>query len=277
MRGTSRRLLLVLGLASLLFAPAARAGELSVATSTDVLSNEQIVHNFGVIALGDEFRQSKDPRIIKWTGPLRVFARLDTTVTPANMDFLARHLARLATIIGMPIDRVKTEKDANFLIIFTDDAKFPALAMEHLRPASHDLTLAVQRALPRTNCLAYFQSDRRSYNIRQATVLIPVDRAIGRGVLDLCMVEETTQALGLPNDSDDVNPSIFNDISPLKNLSEQDVLMLRMLYDRRMDAGMKPKEALSTAQQILSEIRRVKELPAPGPKLTALRPLSRPQ
>ena len=61
--------------------------------------------------------------------------------------------------------------------------------------------------------------------------------------------------MGLPNDSNDVYPSIFNDKGRLDDLSEQDVLLLRLLYDPRMKAGMSRDDALNTARRILPELR----------------------
>ena len=74
-------------------------------------------------------------------------------------------------------------------------------------------------------------------------------------MLKSCIVEETTQVMGLPNDSSDVRPSIFNDRGGLDDLSGQDVLLLRLLYDPRLKAGMTRDEALATARRILPELR----------------------
>jgi hypothetical protein len=38
-------------------------------------------------------------------------------------------------------------------------------------------------------------------------VIIPVDHAMSHGLLPACVIEELTQAMGLPNDSDWVIPS----------------------------------------------------------------------
>ena len=70
------------------------------------------------------------------------------------------------------------------------------------------------------------------------------------------IVEETTQSMGLPNDYKEVYPSVFNDSSRLDDLTEHDILLLRLLYDPRMKAGMKRDEALAVAREILPELRR---------------------
>ncbi len=230
----------------------------SLRAQTAALSDEKLIRDFGIIAFGDEFGQVKDPRLIKWDKPLKVYARIEAPMGANDLAMLDDQLARLSNITGMRIDQVKSEKDSNFLIIFTDEQKFGDLAVTHLdindRPGRADMG----HRIANSNCVAYFRSDNRSYTIHQATILIPVDRAKGRGILGLCIVEETSQAMGLPNDSDDVNPSIFNDSSPLTDLTEHDVLLLRMLYDPRMQPGMRQEEALELASEILPGLRRVK-------------------
>lgn len=245
MAGPIRRLLLV-GLMCLL--P-------SLAVGVE-LTDAQIVRNFGVIAFGNEFRVIKDPRIIKWTTPIRVHLRQDVALEPAQLDFLVKHLKHLAAITGISIDYVDSERETNFLIIFTREKFFSRLAAKYTDIRDKSRRAAMGRELARNNCLAFYSTNRKDFTISRATILIPVDRAMGRGILGLCMIEETTQAMGLPNDSDDVNPSIFNDSSQLKRLTWQDVLLLRLLYHPRMKPGMKPAEALAIARQILPPMRK---------------------
>ena len=70
-----------------------------------------------------------------------------------------------------------------------------------------------------------------------------------------CVVEELTQVLGLPNDSNAVQPSIFNDQSRFFELTEHDRLLVRILYDNRITPGMPRREALRLGREILNEIR----------------------
>ena len=65
-----------------------------------------------------------------------------------------------------------------------------------------------------------------------------------------CVIEKLTQLMGLPNDSDRVTPSIFNDKSRYFSLTEHDRLLLRVLYDARMKAGTARANALVLARQI---------------------------
>jgi hypothetical protein len=105
-------------------------------------------------------------------------------------------------------------------------------------------------------CLGVLSTSRRSGRITRAVVIIPVDRARARGKLPACVVEELTQVLGLPNDSEKVFPSVFNDRSIDDFLTGLDVLLLKMLYDPRIKPGMDLATTRPLAQQIATELIR---------------------
>ena len=50
------------------------------------------------------------------------------------------------------------------------------------------------------------------------------------------------QAMGLPNDSPDARPSLFNDSLEFAFLTDHDEILLRMLYDPRLRPGMTAAE-----------------------------------
>jgi hypothetical protein len=91
-------------------------------------------------------------------------------------------------------------------------------------------------------------------------VIIPVDRAREKGKLVSCVVEELTQVLGLPNDSEKVFPSIFNDLSTDVYLSGLDYLLLKMLYDPRVKAGMDEHTVRPVLKKIIDEYSRDNKL-----------------
>ena len=57
-------------------------------------------------------------------------------------------------------------------------------------------------------------------------------------MLKVCVEEELAQIMGLPNDDDDVRPSIFNDDDEFGRLTSMDEAMLGMLYNPRLSPGM---------------------------------------
>ena len=71
-------------------------------------------------------------------------------------------------------------------------------------------------------------------------------------VLDMCVEEEIAQTMGLLNDDPGVRPSIFNDDQEFARLTEHDEMLIRILYDTRLEAGM----TVDTAMPLVEEISR---------------------
>ncbi len=70
-----------------------------------------------------------------------------------------------------------------------------------------------------------------------------------------CLVRMTARALGLFADSDVVQPSIFSpDGAKLDHLPINDKIILRTLYDPRIERGMKREEAMEIAREIIPEL-----------------------
>jgi hypothetical protein len=68
-----------------------------------------------------------------------------------------------------------------------------------------------------------------------------------------CIHEELAQGMGLANDSPGARPSIFNDDEEFALLTTHDELLLKMLYDPRLQTGMAPATAAPIARQIARE------------------------
>jgi hypothetical protein len=219
------------------------------------LSNAEILRNFDVIAFQNELRHIANPRVTKWTGPIRAYKQFDVTIEPQVEEFLDKHMERLAEVTGLDIDYVDAPRQANFLIIFTRRADYLRTALKYMTPGKRGVPRGVTRRLRRTNCLGVFSVRPSNSALERAVVVIPVDHARARGLLTRCIVEETTQSLGLPNDSDDANPSVFNDRSRLKDLSAHDLLLLRLLYHPALEVGTPRRQALLTAARLIPKLR----------------------
>ncbi|HBQ44629.1 MAG TPA: hypothetical protein DD716_03140, partial [Thiomicrospira sp.] len=94
----------------------------------------------------------------------------------------------------------KANQAENLNIVFVQD-KFYKQAINYFTKSS------VKNIHKESNCMATINTNSQS-EIQSATVIIPIDHAMSRGLLVSCIVEELTQVMGLPNDSDWVNPSI---------------------------------------------------------------------
>lgn len=214
------------------------------------LSAERLLRSFDLIVFHNEFDSRVDTRLRKWVDPVRIF--LD--VRAGNFEVLKRqmdaHARNLAEITGYDIATVEDAKAANITVVFERDNRLEEVAWDYF---STDFDI---RMVMRTNlCFGRYHSNA-NYEIFKAVVVIPTDRAISRKKLAACIVEETTQVLGLPNDSDEVTPSVFNDHSADDELTELDAILLKLLYDSRLKPGMPRTDVLRIVGEILREMGR---------------------
>lgn len=224
-------------------------------------SNKTIIEHFNIIAFGNEYTGARYARVRKWRAP--IVARIDGPAPDYFEDFVEQHLADLAKITSHPIrlaysPRIRREKrvpkglTANsfnmFLLYYPMDQLRVVVHKQLGNRMDQELRLLGSGA---ATCMA--RLFKKGDEIRKAVVLFPAERP--RRHMRACVVEELTQVLGLPNDSDSVNPSIFNDHSRYMELTDHDRLMLRVLYDPRITIGMPRAEALIVGRKVLDEIR----------------------
>ncbi|MCF6304055.1 MAG: DUF2927 domain-containing protein [Rhodobacteraceae bacterium] len=98
-------------------------------------------------------------------------------------------------------------------------------------------------------------------SLQKAVIFIPSDAP--PYIVRACLNEEIGQALGPVNDLYYVADSIFNDDNVHNRLTGFDLLMLRVLYDDRLQLGMGKAQTTAIAATILSEINPAGNRPGP--------------
>lgn len=192
-----------------------------------------LVDSFVEIALRNEHPPKPSP-VRKWTSPINYYLLHQVADQDLHQRLIRIHMEHLAEITGLAISPAKNRQTANFLIVLTNEGRLENDLLTHFGWRSEQQRQYFSRE---SVCLATLISNKRSELVRAVTI-IPVDRARSRGALVSCVIEELTQAMGLPNDSVNVFPSVFNDLSTDAYLSGLDYLLLKMLYDRRVVTGM---------------------------------------
>jgi len=216
------------------------------------LNNQQIAQHFLTIAYGREHAKEPAQHLAKWAGPIRYALVRWTGGADAQRAETAVHrqMALLGELTGLKITRSPVF-EANFVIALTNERLFEWQVRRSLASANRILGSRIANA----NCAGFFSQDADTKAIIQARVIIPVDRAVRRRLLDRCVVEETTQVLGLPNDADGGVQSVFNDADRSVTLSPLDRLFVRMLYDPRLKPGMNRAQTTRAVRQILPALR----------------------
>jgi hypothetical protein len=216
----------------------------SAGADDDSPSNAEVVGNLMEIVFGSEFVGEDSNVVRKWTMPLRIaiYAK-EPQRYRALVEPILQQLHGLTGLDIQLVDRSAPAQNAYILILGRE--QFYAYAESHLSLGKN----------PRTNayldCFGVFAAGGGA--ISELTAVIPefATEATKRS----CVIEEVAQALGLPNDSFTARPSIFNDDDEYQDLTWQDELFLRVLYDARVRPGMTRAEFEPLAKRIVGELR----------------------
>jgi hypothetical protein len=223
----------------------------AVAEGARWTSSAQLVDGFVEVALHSVYSTRKSP-VRKWTAPVSYFIVHRVGDEQLHSQLIHTHFQHLAEITGLTINSVASPVAANFLVVLTKEGWLEA-DLQHYYGT--DSTLQHELLFRHSVCMVAFATGRKG-PIMRAVAIIPVDRARARGDLASCLVEELTHAVGLPNDSLKMFPSIFSRKSSHVYLTGLDHLMLRMLYDPRVKPGMDEKAERPILQTIAAEYAR---------------------
>lgn len=215
-------------------------------------SDSYLVESFMAIAMEREYGEAKQTRFARWQQPIRLQLINESGDKPLQAEVVKVQAAHLARITGHPISMVTTKP--NLTLIMTDYSKMKSWAN---RTMGNDPSVNI--ALKEGLCLANFATNPQ-HEISRATIIIPVDYSRAKGRFLDCVVEEFTQVMGLPNDSDKVFPSIFNDNSIDSFLTGLDYVLLKMAYHPALKAGMNSDEIRAALTIALADLRAKGEI-----------------
>ncbi|MFM2597939.1 DUF2927 domain-containing protein [Vibrio fortis] len=217
------------------------------ATGLTWLDPSFVERAFYSVALEHEYTSGNHP-LAKWNQPIRIWLDHRVGDEELHQELAELHVQHLAQITGLSIEFVSKQSQANVHWIYTRESKWTKEAKSalNLRSTQH-LNTAICTAGYTTNATGHIVS---------AAIVIPVDLARNRGKLLACVVEEITQALGLPNDSEHAYPSIFNDHTPEELLAPLDVVLLKLLYEPDLKAGMTLSEVKPVVKRFLREYQK---------------------
>ncbi|MEX2201756.1 MAG: DUF2927 domain-containing protein [Dongiaceae bacterium] len=222
-------------------------GALALILTTGAGGTEDIgyvVDSFDRIVFHAEFDQSLDQRITKWVDPIDVYLDIRAGDPTLYQRLVESHLVDLRFLTGLETRIVDDPAEANIFMVFDRDDRLIQSVVDYHPPLVKD-----SNSVAKTLCFGIYSVNSHSEIVR-AVIGIPTDRAASAGKLGACVVEEMTQVLGLPNDSDEVFPSIFNDNSIDDKLTELDRMLIRLLYDPALPPGMERDNALALIEML---------------------------
>ncbi len=223
-----------------------------------------LMESFQRVALGREYRDAGPVRFNRWRDPVRIHLVNEVGDKPLQAEVVQIQAAHLTRITGHPVTLAKGAAGANLTLVMTRRAKVAQWA-ERLMGKSPSVSAALADGL----CLANFGTDGEGV-IRRASIIIPVDASRDKGRFLDCVVEELTQVMGLPNDSDAVFPSVFNDRSTDSFLTGLDYLLLKMAYHPALHPGMSQAEVAAALPSVLRDLKADGEIRAASRRVQTL-------
>ena len=223
---------------------------LAAEPTADWQQPDYIVKAFKEIALKNEYRTTT-LRILKWRQPIRFrYHYHGIPNNPLVEQLFDTHFAHLQKITGHPINQ--SDSESNLDIHLTRDQNYGSVIQNHTVSSVSNLNRE-------SHCMGSFSSQADG-EIHNAQIVIPLDHVFSRGLLVSCVIEESTQLMGLPNDSEWVHPSIANDHSKIEFLTGLDYLMLKILYDPSIKPGMHGKKLDNKLKQVIKRLATDNEI-----------------
>ena len=203
-----------------------------------------LVRYFDTVVFGAEIDKKLASKVVaKWAGPLHI--SIQGRVKKTHRVLIRKHARTLARLTGLTFEAPKTGH--NLYVLFVRRAEMAKVPIKGVDPR-----LLEKLAAP-AGC--YFISAKKPPS-RIILSYIVVNAEREERAIEHCLLEELTQSLGLPNDSDMARPSIFSDLDQLTELSRTDKILVKSLYDPHMKAGLSRGPALGVAKAIIEELHR---------------------
>lgn len=205
---------------------------------------DELVRYFDTVVFGAEIDGNMASGVVaKWDVPIRL--HLQGRVKQGHADSVRKHFSTLLGLTGLKVEPRGPGKEYNFDIIFVRGVA----EMRSIRIEKVDQRL-IETMASYGGC--YFLAMRKPPSrIVKSVVVVNIDQNY-----DHCLLEEITQSLGLPNDSDMLRPSIFSDSDKLTQLSRTDRILVKTLYHPRMKAGLPRRQALAVARKVIEALDR---------------------
>ncbi|MBF0195535.1 MAG: DUF2927 domain-containing protein [Magnetococcales bacterium] len=222
------------------------------------LKPKEIIRNFEIIAFGSEYQNKTWKGLRKWKDPVRIglqgkyprYLEDEIKQFTADLTSITSHPISLYYSHGMKKNRKLpknfNKKKVNVIVFYEPLHNIKKKLGKYFKDRPHELDILLNEA----TCFAKLFT--RRLEIRAAIVVIPDH--ISHRYARACVVEEIAQILGLPNDSNLVGDSIFKDRGKFNELTKQDRLLLKILYDQRLTFGMSRQETLLQVERFLPEL-----------------------
>lgn len=216
------------------------------------LSTDALVDYFEAVAFGARTNpRATNQIIVKWMDPTinlaleEPHAKIDPAMAGKLVAMVKAHAATLGKLTGRKFAGARDAAAADIRIFFVRRADMGKIYGPDVDPK------AVAAGAAAGECYS-IRWRKTPTSIFKVIVVVNVER--DPALTNSCLLKELTQSMGLPHDSDAMRPSIFSKGDRLTALAPQDEILVRTLYDPRMQAGLPRPEALKRARTVIAEL-----------------------
>ncbi len=222
-------------------------------------ADSAFLRHFDSVVFGlEEAGGNREPVVVRWAK--RTIAvnwsafeedengRLQPAVTPRHLMVLGEdHLKRIGEVTGLEfVSALEVRRAPGLTVVF---APGPVMAKVPLPGVSDSLKKRLARG---ATCYFVLRAGANG-QLRRAFVVVNPNRSLS--LANHCLLEEISQSLGAPNDSNHLRPSIFSDLDAIGELTVDDRRLLEILYHPEMHPGLGRNEALELAGGLLRRLR----------------------
>lgn len=212
---------------------------------TTAYNNGSLADVFTILTHDMEWGASR-PNLVRFEGPVRV--AMIGEGSNRYQVFLAEFLRRLRTESRIDI-AVSAPKDADLLVRFVPGQEFTGRTnAQCIVVNGHPTWSDLQNDTTEHGADAF----EHNTTLEKASAIIP--NTLEPYKIRECILEEVSQALGTANDLYALGSSIFNDDDGHTWPTRLDYLMLRVLYDPRLETGLDRSETTARARDVLDEL-----------------------
>ena len=228
-------------------------------TARDVVENfvQIALYNEYVIVDGRPVSRATPAALRRWQEPVRMRLEFGDSVPQAqraqDRQEVGAYAARLGRLTGHPVSLSPGGGNFHVLVLSETERRASAARLRDLVPGIDDDTIRIITDMPlSTFCMvvAFSRAGGDVYTDAIAIIRAELQDRTRRA----CYHEELAQGLGLPNDSLQARPSLFNDKAEFAVLTPHDEILLRILYDRRLRPGMREAQARPIVSRIAAEL-----------------------
>lgn len=208
---------------------------------------ELLIEDFrSSVLLDEETRRHDSTIIIKWNRS--VLFRLFDEPTDKQKQIVLTTATLMERLTGFSVSEVKPDEEENAILHFrfADRDQLWRIQVEYGKSEA-DAKATFERAV----CTSITTYDKALGYIRFAENYIATD--LDEEELTSCMIEEFGHVFGLGHETR-YRPSIFGKIGEPQQLSINDMILVRTLYDERLKAGMSHDQAMPIVKIIIPEL-----------------------